>query len=469
MHQVQGCAAGRRIDCACRVCSNSIVAPGRSFDAALRQSGPYAALRSFRALLAAGVSGFFLSACVAPVDVAPADGKQWVASWGTAMMAMDQGNALAPSQWRNTTLRQVVRVSLPGRTLRIRISNAFGSTPLVIDAASVGLAPGPGRSDVVPETLHTLRFGGKGVVSLPAGADIASDPVELPHVANADLAVSMHFTQAPARQGGHPGSRATSFVATGNRVLDPIWPQAESVARWYLLAGVEVLAAHGSRSLVAIGDSITDGYGVRADTNSRWTDFLAARLRATGMPDVAVVNAGIGGGRLLRDGLGPSLVSRFARDVLERPGVTHAVVLAGVNDLGGQRRSREDTPAARQRLLEEMKQAHRKLVAQAHERGVCVIGATLTPYGGSGYYQPGPENESDRVAFNRWIRESGVFDAVADFDAALRDPDQPGVLRKDVDNDGLHPSTAGYKAMAEALPLSALRGCGASRPVGSSR
>lgn len=412
-----------------------------------------------RSLLTAGLAGIFLSACVAP----PAE-QRWIASWGTAQMVMEQNNALAPSQWEDTTLRQVVRVSLPGRTLRVRISNAFGITPLVVDAASIALAAGPGRSDLEPGTLRALRFSGKSSISIPAGAELPSDPVDLPHGANADLAVSMHFTQPPARQTGHPGSRATSFIMRGNQVHHATWPQAERFVRWHQLAGVEVLAAPGARGLVAIGDSISDGYGVLPDTNSRWTDFLASRLRKAGMADVGVINAGIGGGRLLRDGLGPSLVSRFARDVLERPGVSHVVVLAGVNDFGSQRRSREDSPAARQALLDEMKEAHRKLVAQAHKKGVCVIGATLTPYAGSGYYQPGPENESDRITLNQWIRESGVFDAVADFDAALRDPDKPDTLRKAFDNDGLHPSTAGYKAMAEAFPLSALQVCSVARP-----
>jgi lysophospholipase L1-like esterase len=415
--------------------------------------------------LIAGVAGVLVSACALPGDPPPAAAWHWVASWGSAQMLMDQQNALPEAQWRNTSLRQVLRVSLPGSTLRVRISNALGSTALELEAASVALAVAPGRSEVVPASLHALRFNGQDRVSIPAGAEIVSDPVELTHAANADLAISLHFLQAPARQTGHPGSRATSFVAHGNRVLDAAWPQAEPFTRWHQLAGLEVLAASDARSLVAIGDSITDGYGVRPDTNERWTDFLAARLRGAGMGEVGVVNAGIGGGRLLRPGVGPSLVSRFGRDVLDRPGVSHAVVLVGVNDLGGQHRSREDTPAARERLLEEMKAAHRKLVAQAHAKGVCVIGATLTPYGNSGYYQPGPENESDRLALNQWIRESGVFDAVADFDAALRDPARPNALRKEFDVDGLHPSIAGYQAMAEAFPLAALRGCGAARPT----
>jgi lysophospholipase L1-like esterase len=296
-------------------------------------------------------------------------------------------------------------------------------------------------------------------VTIPAGAEYVSDPVELAHAAGADLAVSMHFAAEPARQTSHPGARATSFVARGDRVLDAAWPQADKTPRWYQLAGIEVLAAPAAHTVVAVGDSITDGYGTTTDGNDRWTDVLAARLRGNGMGEVGVVNAGIGGGRMLRDGLGPNLASRFERDVLARSGVSHAIIMIGVNDLGVQHRNNEDTPAERQRLLEDLKQAHRQLVERAHVAGVCVVGGTIGPYSGSGYYKPSADNEQDRQAYNRWIRESRVFDAVADFDAALRDPARPDQLLKAFDNDGLHPSLAGYRAMAEAVPLASLKRC----------
>jgi lysophospholipase L1-like esterase len=178
------------------------------------------------------------------------------------------------------------------------------------------------------------------------------------------------------------------------------------------------------------------------------------------MTDVGVVNAGIGGGRMLRDGLGPNLVSRFERDVLARPGVSHAIVMIGVNDFGVQHRNKEDGPAERARLLDDLKQAYRQIVARAHAQGVCVLGATISPYGGSGYYAPGPDNETDRLAYNEWIRTAGVVDGVVDFDAALRDPARPDHLQKALDNDGLHPSSpAGYQAMADAVPLDRLTTC----------
>jgi lysophospholipase L1-like esterase len=360
-----------------------------------------------------------------------------------------------------------VRVSLGGRKLRVKLGNVFGTAPLVIDAASVALATAPGKADVDAASLRPLRFGGAATVTIPAGAEYLSDPVDLAHAAGADLAISLHFARAPARQTGHPGARATSFRASGNQVQAASWPQADTQAdtftRWYQITGVEVLDGAAAHTVVAIGDSITDGYGVAPDTYARWTDGLATRLRGAGMTDVGVVNAGIGGGRMLRDGLGPNLVSRFERDVLARPGVSHAIVMIGVNDFGVQHRNKEDSPAERARLLDDLKQAYRQIVARAHAQGVCVLGATISPYGGSGYYAPGPDNEADRLAYNAWIRDAGIVDGVVDFDAALRDPARPDHLLKTLDNDGLHPSTAGYQAMADTVPLEQLKTCRIAR------
>lgn len=417
---------------------------------------------SRQSILAAALAAAFLAGCSTVGASAPAAGgadDHWVASWGTAQMVPDPQNELAPAQWRDATLRQVVRVSNGGTALRIKLSNAFGAAPLVIDGASVALASGPGHATLDAASLRALRFGGSASVTIPGGAEYLSDPVDMAVPASADLAISMHFPAEPARQTSHPGARTTSFVAPGQHVMDADLPGAATFTRWYQLAEVDVKTQPAAHAVVAIGDSITDGYGVVTDTNTRWTDGLATRLRANGMLDVGVVNAGIGGGRLLRDGLGPNMASRFERDVLERAGVSHAIVMIGVNDLGVQHRNKEDSPAARAQLVADMEEAQRQLVARAHARGVCVIGGTITPYARSGYYQPGAANEADRQAYNRFVRESGVFDGVADFDAALRDPARPDYLRQDYDNDGLHPNKAGYQAMAEAVPLELLKSC----------
>ena len=421
---------------------------------------------SRQSILTASLLGFALAGCAGlPGGTAsqPPAGERWVASWGSAQLVPEGQNELPFVQWQDASLRQVVRVSLAGRQLRVKLSNVFGTAPLLVDAGSVARAVQPGRSDVDAASLRPLTFGGAAGVTIPAGAEYLSDPVDLPHAAGADLAISLHFAQAPARQTGHPGARATSFLARGNQVAAATWPQAETFTRWYQIAGVESLAGAATHTVVAIGDSITDGYGVQPDTYARWTDGLVTRLRAAGMTDIGVVNAGIGGGRMLRDGLGPNLVSRFERDVLGRPGVSHAIVMIGVNDFGVQHRNKEDSPAERARLVADLEQAYRQLVARAHLQGVCVLGATITPYGGSGYYQPGPENEADRLAYNQWIRTAGVVDGVVDFDAALRDPARPDHLLKALDNDGLHPSPAGYQAMADAVPLARLETCSIAR------
>lgn len=417
---------------------------------------------SRRSILAAAMAAAVLSGCADVAGSAPAAeraGAHWVATWGTALMIPDAQNELAPAQWRDATLRQVVRVSNGGTAVRVKFSNAMGVTPLVIDGASVALSAGPGRAALHPASLRALRFGGAASVTIPGGADYLSDPVDLAVQAGADLAISMHFPAEPSRQTSHPGARATSFAAPGQHVMDADLPGAASFTRWYQLAEVDVQAAPAAHAVVAIGDSITDGYGVATDTNTRWTDGLATRLRANGMGEVGVVNAGIGGGRLLRDGLGPNMVSRFERDVLQRDGVSHAIVMIGVNDFGIPHRNKEDSPAARAQLVLDMEEAQRQLVARAHARGVCVIGGTITSYTGSAYYAPQAANEADRQAYNRFVRESGVFDGVADFDAALRDPARPDYLRQDYDNDGLHPNKAGYQAMADAVPLALLKQC----------
>jgi lysophospholipase L1-like esterase len=382
-----------------------------------------------------------------------------VSSWGSAQQTLDGSAALPDAVGRNATVRQVVRTSLAGRAVRVRLSNVFGTAPLVVHAASIALAQGPGSGALQAGSLHRLQFDGRSMATVAAGAELLSDPVDLPHGANADLAISLYVERFSTPQTGHAGARATSFVAAGNRVADTLFPPSTATVHWYQLTAVESLAVPCARSVVVIGDSITDGFGVGADSNTRWTDYLAGRLRTAGMQDVAVINAGIGGGRLLRDGVGPSVVARFARDVLQRPGVSHAIVLAGVNDLGGLHRSGADTSEARERLLTAMQQAYRQLVAAGHARGVCVLGGTIGPYGASTYYRPSPDNEADRLLLNRWIRESGVFDGVVDVDAALRDPARPDVLLRAYDNDGLHPSIAGYQAMARAVSLASLTRC----------
>jgi len=405
--------------------------------------------------------------CAQPPRAAAPAGP-WLAAWGSAQL--DQPAPVAgapelvngkpvPAAWkqplRDVTLRQVVRVTAAGTALRVRVSNLFGRDALQLGSASVALLQGePGTQAPVlhAASQRVLTFNGQKTLNLAAGAEAWSDPVELVVPRGADLAVQWHVQSAPAMATVHPGSRIQSWAVAGARTDAAAWPDATARDGWWYLAAVDVRASTTQPVLAATGDSITDGYGVSAGSYQRWTDQLARRLAASGR-DVAVVNTGIGGGRLLRDGLGPSLMSRFGRDVLDRSGVTHAVVLIGVNDLGTSHRGRATTPESRAALLAELKEGFTTLQRRARERGVCLLASTVMPYGGSGYYQPQPENEADRQALNDWIRRSGTFDAVLDLDAIARDPARPTHLRTDWDNDGLHPSIAGYKGMAEAFPL----------------
>ncbi len=395
------------------------------------------------------LASLLLAGCgLAPT--APPSAAGWTAAWGSAQL--EQASQADPL--RDVSLRQLVRTTVAGPALRVRVSNLFGHEPLRLNAASVALVrPGTeaGRPELLPRSLRPLRFNGARSLTLAPGTEAWSDPVALDLPALADLAVQMHVLAAPAQATAHPGSRINSWTLAGNHADAVDWPAAVTLDGWWHLAAVDVSPLQPQPVLVAIGDSITDGYGVPPGSYRRWTDDLARRLAAQGRV-AAVVNTGIGGNRLLQDGLGPRLLARFDRDALARSGVTHVVLLAGVNDLGVSHRQRPTTPASRAALLAELEAGLTTLKAEARARGVCLFVATVMPYGGSGYYQPQAENEADRQALNDWIRHSGGFDAVLDFDALTRDPARPNFLNPALDNDGLHPSMVGYQAMADAFP-----------------
>lgn len=385
---------------------------------------------------------------------AEASTARWLPTWTASEQPIWQAGELplptgVPARLDDQTLRQVARISIGGPRARLVLSNRYGREPVTIGGARLALAAG--RNGIDARTDRAATFGGRPSITIPAGGTVTSDAIELPVPPLSRLAVSLHLPE-PVRPGGfHWDGRQTAWLARGDAMRDATLPDAPSFSGRLLLAAIEVEASHGTAAVVAIGDSITEGNGSTVDANRRWPDGLAERLVPRGL---AVLNAGISGGQLLRDGMGESVLARFGRDVLGHTGVRAVIVAIGINDIGW-----PGSTFAPQTALPEvakMIEGYRALIRRAHDRGIAVIGATITPFSGAlagtpirGYDAP-PQKEALRQAINAWIRHSGEFDAVADFDAALRDPARPQAMLARYDSgDRLHPDDAGYRRMAE--------------------
>ncbi len=383
---------------------------------------------------------------VSPVSPAP----HWVASWQASPQPVWGSDflfpTLIPGQLQDQTFRQSARLSLGGARLRVRLSNAYGTRPLKIGAASVAAHTG--------DTPQPLRFDGQPGVVIAPGQDRLSDPLPLATADRQALQVDVYLPDPTPLQTFHWEGRQTSWIAPGDQHRLPALHGASSTTARLLLSGIEVEAAASTRSVVVIGDSITDGATASLDQDQRWTDHLAARLAPEG---VAVVNAGISGGRLLRDGMGESALGRFQRDVLDRPGVASVIVLIGINDISwpGTAFARDETRPT----LAELQAGYRDLAQRAHARGLRILGATLPPFAGAlprtpldDYYAA--DKDALRQQLNAWLRTDSPFDAVIDLDAALRDPADPSRIAAAYDSgDHLHPGDAGNRAMAEAVDL----------------
>jgi len=380
----------------------------------------------------------------------------WVASWGASQQIPEPQNAMAADDLRNATVRQIFHLSVGGQALRVHVSNAFGTEALHFNSVHIARPISPSTSAIDPATDRALTFAGSSDVTVPPGTEYVSDALDYPVAPLSDLAVTFHIDEPPATQTGHPGSRATSYFAHGDSVAASDLPDAKHVDHWYQVSGIDVLTPSGAATIVALGDSITDGHGAITNGNDRWTDVLAQRLQASpNTRNIGVSNQGIGGNHLLTDGLGPNALARFDRDVLAPAGVRWMILFEGVNDLGGPARGGEVTPSEHAALVRRILSAYQQIILRAHAHGLRVFGATITPYAGADYYHPGPLNEVDRQAVNTWIRAAGHFDAVVDFDNVMRDPQHPDRLLPAFDcGDHLHPSPAGYRAMGEAVQLS---------------
>ena len=415
--------------------------------------------RNFLATLAFGpLSAAFLSpftSAQSPAQpVAPV--RNWVGSWAASQQLPEPQNSLNPEDLNDATLRQIVHLSVGGTTLRLHISNAFGYLPLYLAGVHIARPISPSTPTIDPATDKAITFSGKTDVIIPAGAEYLSDPIDFPAPPLSDIAVSIHYDRPPAEQTGHPGSRATSYLVHGDAISAPDLPGARKFDHWYQLSAIDVAAPENAASIVALGDSITDGHGATTNGNDRWTDILARRLQADPKTKaIGVLNQGIGGNHLLSDGLGPNVLARFDRDVLAQTGVRWVIVFEGVNDIGGFTRLSDPPAAEHQAFLQHLLASYEQIIARAHAAHIQVVGATITPYTDSNYYHPPASNEADRQLINQWIRTPGRFDAVIDFDKAIADPAHPDHLNPAYDSgDHLHPSAAGYKVMGELIPLS---------------
>jgi lysophospholipase L1-like esterase len=411
--------------------------------------------RSLLALLAAGIV-LALGACAsAPASSVTRDtSPHWVGTWGAAETVP------APDDpgYKNQTLRLIARATLGGDRVRVRISNTFGTRPLTIGAASIALQSEGATLDA--DSVRMLTFGGQASVVIPPAAVILSDAVELTVPSRRNLAVSLHLPGETGPATVHPLALQTSFVSgEGNFVANATAePFKQTLRAWPFLSGIEVQASERARTIVTLGDSITDGYGATTDANHRWPDYLIARLHAANA-DVAVVNQGISGNRILHDAMGPrpvfgpNALSRFDRNVLAVSGATHVIVLIGINDIGmgNPDRSPGEVVSA-ERIIVGLGQ----LATRAHAQGLKILFGTLTPFKGAGYYTE--QGEAKRQAVNAWIRSATEIDGFIDFDAATRDPANPLQFLPAYDSgDHLHPSDAGYEAMAKSIDLKLLQ------------
>ena len=391
-----------------------------------------------------------------------ADTGDWIATWAASPQPLFAADFIAPNKvpanfW-NQTLREVASISLGGDKVRLVLSNLYGSTPLHIDAARLALAGEFGA--IEPGSDHPVTFDGQPNVSIPPGAEWISDPVEMKVAPLSKVAVSLYFKDVVPVTTTHWEGRDTAFITDGDTTRDATIKPSSTMTAKPFLTGILVDAPANGSAVVTFGDSITDGDGSTPDKTHRWPDFLAKRLSEAGKP-VAVLNEGISGARVLTDRMGVNALARFDHDVVAEPHVGSVILMMGINDIGWPEMVLD--PRAKVPTAEAITDGYKQLIERAHEHGIRIIGATLTPFEDTfhGRYQMdqyyNPEKEKVREAVNDWIRNSGAFDAVIDFDALARDPADPHHIKAEHDSgDHLHPNDAAYEKMAGSIDLGVL-------------
>ena len=376
--------------------------------------------------------------------------SHWVGTWATAPMIPMNDSGLLP--FSNATLREIIHTSIGGLQARVRFTNRYGILPLQISSAHIALSAGNG--DTQQGSDRPLTFNGQITVKIPAGAEMYTDPVDINLPALSDVAVSFYLpSQDLPNYTYHSDARQTNYMVEGNKTSAVTLHDAHKQTSWYFLDGIDVITSNDAGAIVAFGDSITDGAYATVDANHRWPDYLAVKLsHDKSSAQLSVLDEGIDGNRILNDGWAQNALARFDRDVTAQSGVKYLIILEGINDIG--RLSHPRATADDVSVLD-LETGMKQLIDRAHTYHIKVIGATLTPYKGAGYYSE--KGEAVRSALNQWIRSSGTFDGVVDFDQVTRDPSNPQQYLPKYDHgDHLHPSDAGYQAMGDALDLQLL-------------
>lgn len=386
-----------------------------------------------------------LFACLLSAVTAMAD-NHWVGTWGTAPQLVENNNNPPSPGLGNNSLRQIVQVSIGGEKVRLKLTNEFSSGATEIKAVELALAKTAGSSSEIDETSTVcLTFDGKAGVKMPAGGKVVSDAVDF-HIGNREnVAITIHYgTASSTSVSGHPGSRTTSYLKAGNTTD---FNGATRTEHWYNILALEVEAPETAGAVAILGNSITDGRGSTTNQQNRWADVLSCRLLANEPTNqVGVLNMGIGGNCVLGGGLGPTASNRYKRDLLGQEGVKWIILFEAVNDLGGAQNGVQTA----KRIIEVYKQ----IIREAHQKGIYVFGATITPFKGNNYYSA--DHEKGRSTINKWIRTTKMLDGVIDFDEAVRDPGNPEAMQSQFlfENDWLHLNAKGYETMGNCVDLS---------------
>lgn len=371
--------------------------------------------------------------------------QKWVGTWTTAMQLVEPHNLAPEPGLSGNSIREIVQVSVGGDKIRVKFSNEHGKSPLNIKAVEIAVATSSGSSaDIKVGTMKSLKFNGKAGVTIEAGKMVASDAIDFKLRNRENVAITIHYGECDNKiVTGHPGSRTTSYLVEGN---GSDFSKAKKTNHWYTICGIDVVGNKNTRAVAILGNSITDGRGSTTNMQDRWPDNLSrALLDNAKTKDVAMLNLGIGGNCVLRGGLGPTGASRFTRDIMQQEGVKYVIIFEGINDLGSCRNGEQTANA----LIE----AYKKMIVEAHAKGIKVYGGTITPFKGNKYHTP--DHEAARTKVNTWIRTSGAFDAVIDFDKMIRDSANPEALQSKYlyENDWLHPNAEGYKTMGSSIDL----------------